>query len=493
MNSTAAFGAQAALLSRWRQLLGEGFFEPGLDETLPDVGEFRRRRVRAMLRPRTQDQVCAVVTLAAEFAGIIPLYPVSTGRNWGLGSRQPVTHDCAVLDLGRLDRVREVKRERGYAIVEPGVTQQELSRLLEGSPWMVNVTGSCADSSILGNALERGVGFTRQRTEDLLALEVVLASGEQVRVGSYWGAPGSAPSSFHYRHGVGPDLLPLFCQSNLGIVTAGVVALLPRPECLRVFQATIPETMLDQALEGLRKLHRDGLLNNVSKVYNATAMRAYGLGSGAGGFLFSGAYSGRRQIADAVAQAVLAELRGFARSEDVLAFDAENAGNTPGADLSLAGSFAGRPGACRSIRTMFGARGCDVDRSGAEGWLMFLPVVPFEPAALRRALSLSEAIAGREGLQRNATLNLLGPNGVDLVVSLRFPRTAEGIRRGHSALDQLHRAFREEGFFPYRADVDHQHADDLYGTGPYRDTLRELKRALDPQGIIAPGRYLPGP
>src|SRR5262249_28810096 len=105
--------------------------------------------------------------------------------------------------------------------------------------------------------------------------------------------------------------------------------------------------------------------------------------------------------------------------------------------------------------------------------------------------ALSEAIAAEEGVRRNATLNLLGPTAVDLVMSLRFPRTADGIRRGHTALDRLVRTFTAEGVFPYPADIHHQGAAELYGTGPYRDPLRELKQALDPQGIIAPGRYLP--
>ena len=39
-----------------------------------------------------------------------PLYPVSTGMNWGLGSRHPVRDDCVLVDLRRLDRIRELAR-----------------------------------------------------------------------------------------------------------------------------------------------------------------------------------------------------------------------------------------------------------------------------------------------------------------------------------------------------------------------------------------------
>jgi 4-cresol dehydrogenase (hydroxylating) len=487
--TTAA--ACSGLLNRWKQLLDDAaVFGPALDATLADVGEFRRRRVLALLRPHTPEQVRAVVAAAAECGGAVPLYPFSTGRNWGLGSRQPTADGCALLDLGRLRRVRQLDLERGYAIVEPGVTQRQLSRLLEGTSRMLNVTGSCADTSVLGNALDRGIGFARQRTGDLLALEVVLANGEQIRVGGFWHAPGDAPRTFHYRHGIGPDLLPLFCQSNLGVVTAGVVSLLPRPESVRVFQGRFPEAALDRTLELLRELHRDGLLNNVSKIYNAAAMETYGLGGGEG-YLFTGAFSGRSSIADAVTETVREEIRRAEPSAEVLAFDADEAERVPGADRFLADSFGGRTPACPGIERLFRTRGCDIDRAGAEGWLMFLPVVPFEPGAVRRALALSEAIARDEGLRRNATLNLLDASCVDMVMTLRFPRTADGIRRAHTAFDRLHRTFATEGFFLYRADIEHQDAEVLYGVGPYHDTLRKLKTPLDPQGIIAPGRYLP--
>src|SRR5262249_6325737 len=159
---------------------------------------------------------------------------------------------------------------------------------------------ACADTSVLGNALERGVGFSRQRTEDLLALEVVLAGGRQLRVGGFWDAPGQAPRTFHYRHGIGPDLLPVFCQSNLGVITAGVVALVPRPECMRVFRAAFSGPELDQALGLLQKFHRDGLLNNVSRVCNGIPREASGPGGAAGEYVFYGAFSGRKAVAERV-------------------------------------------------------------------------------------------------------------------------------------------------------------------------------------------------
>ncbi|HEX8868061.1 MAG TPA: hypothetical protein VF821_20545, partial [Lentzea sp.] len=48
----------------------------------PNTGMFRTRRLRGVVRPATVDEVRQVVTTP----GAGPLHPISTGRNWGLGS-----------------------------------------------------------------------------------------------------------------------------------------------------------------------------------------------------------------------------------------------------------------------------------------------------------------------------------------------------------------------------------------------------------------------
>lgn len=116
---------------------------------LRDVGEFAAREVRAVARPGTVEANASRRTL----------YPYSTGRNWGLGSRKPSRPTDALVDLRRLAAIRELDRVRGFAVIEPGVTQQALARALHDTDWTFNVTGSCADTSVLGNALERGVGI----------------------------------------------------------------------------------------------------------------------------------------------------------------------------------------------------------------------------------------------------------------------------------------------------------------------------------------------
>ena len=103
-----------------------------------ELSESVPRRIPAILYPATLVEVQQIVDEAR--ARGTPLYPVSTGMNWGLGSRHPVRDDCVLVDLRRLDRMREVDLAHGYAVIEAGVSQHALVQRLEGTAWMLNVT-----------------------------------------------------------------------------------------------------------------------------------------------------------------------------------------------------------------------------------------------------------------------------------------------------------------------------------------------------------------
>lgn len=203
---------------------------------------FRPRTITEVLRPATADEVVEIVR-----SGRRGLHPISTGYNWGLGSGLPVGDGATVLDLSGLDRVRALDLERGYAVVEPGVTQGALVELLRGTPRIFNLTTSSLRTSIIGNSLERGAGVHRARAEDLVGLEVVLADGRREHVG-WWPGTSAVPRP----HGLGPTLTHLFTQSSFAVVTAAVVRLLPRPEEVRVLPFTFAEDDLADAVDALR-------------------------------------------------------------------------------------------------------------------------------------------------------------------------------------------------------------------------------------------------
>src|SRR5450830_209900 len=162
----------------------------------------------------------------------IPLYPVSRGFNWGYGSASPVTDGCALVDLNGMHRILNADRislSNPVAVVEPGVTQGQLYDFLQNHcPELTfNVTGAARDTSLIGNALDRGVGYFGPRKDDLFGLEVVCGSGQTLKTG-FRRLGESSPLAHSHPFGMGPMLDGLFFQGNFGIVTSACFRLMPR-------------------------------------------------------------------------------------------------------------------------------------------------------------------------------------------------------------------------------------------------------------------------
>src|SRR4051794_29409523 len=111
-------------------------------------------RVAGILRPTGREQVRAAVRLANELG--VPLYPISTGKNWGYGSRVPTADQAFLLDLSRMNRIVDYDERLAYVTVEPGVTQRQLYEFLRAqrSQLWLDATGSSPDASLIGNTLE---------------------------------------------------------------------------------------------------------------------------------------------------------------------------------------------------------------------------------------------------------------------------------------------------------------------------------------------------
>src|SRR5438552_3472737 len=79
-----------------------------------------KRSIDGVLRPASVDEIRTILYIANVHD--IPLYPISTGNNWGYGAGIPPRDGNVIVDLGRLNRFHEVNTELAYAVVEPGVT-----------------------------------------------------------------------------------------------------------------------------------------------------------------------------------------------------------------------------------------------------------------------------------------------------------------------------------------------------------------------------------
>lgn len=244
-----------------------------------DVGNVtgRAQPVRAVYRPGSVAEVRELVRRAR--ADRVALYPVSRGLNWGYGSRSPVVADGAIVALSAMNRILnadQISATNPVAVIEPGVTQRQLYELLRTRcPELTfNVTGAGGDTSILGNALDRGVGYFGPRREDLFGLEVVCGSGAVIRTG-FRRLGESSPLAHSHPYGLGPMLDGLFSQGNFGIVTSACFRLLPRrPREVVVSLALRRESDLGPFIEELARLKREGLMGSVTHVGNQARTHA---------------------------------------------------------------------------------------------------------------------------------------------------------------------------------------------------------------------------
>jgi (+)-pinoresinol hydroxylase len=196
----------------------------------------------AVVAPGSVEEVQAVVRTANRYR--TPLFPISTGKNFAYGGPAPSMRGCIVVDLKRMNRILEVSDERNFALVEPGVSYFDLYRHIQERG--LNVWIDCANpgwGGPLGNSLDRGMGFTlsyyRDHAGAIHGLEVVLANGELMRTGL-----GAVPNSGcwqDHKYAFGPDPSGLFPQGNFGIVTKLGLRLMPAPEHYRSGIVTVPK------------------------------------------------------------------------------------------------------------------------------------------------------------------------------------------------------------------------------------------------------------
>ena len=202
------------------------------DAYSPFYDEKEDRVASAAVAPDRVEQVQAIVRTANKYK--IPLWTFSTGRNLGYGGSSPAYSGCVVVDLKRMNRILEVDDKVHYAVVEPGVSYFDLYRYIQEHK--LNVWIDPADpgwGSPMGNSLDRGGGRTpmREHWDAVCGLEVVLANGEILRTGM-----GAMPNSavwHQFKYGYGPYVDGIFSQSNYGIVTRMGVWLMPAPEAYR--------------------------------------------------------------------------------------------------------------------------------------------------------------------------------------------------------------------------------------------------------------------
>ena len=235
----------------------------------PAVGS---KKPQAFLYPSNSKEVKKLLELANKYKA--PLWIYSTGKNWGYLNTTN-NEDSVVVILSRMNRIIKVDDELAYAEIEPGVTYQQLNKYLKDNNYNLwtDSPGGPPTGSVIGNALDRGVGVTEYADHyaHLCGLEVMLPDGNTIHTGAL--SPTQHGASHFYKWGVGPIWEGMFSQSNYGVVIKAGIWLMRKPKDYALLSVGIEsDKKLTHAIDQVRELMLSGILPEVGRFSNDLAM-----------------------------------------------------------------------------------------------------------------------------------------------------------------------------------------------------------------------------
>ncbi len=216
-----------SLIARFAAIVGKRYALHDAEEVAPYLAEPRGLfpgRSRLVLRPGSVDEVSRVLALASETG--TPIVP--QGGNTGLvGGQMPDQSGReVVLSLSRLNRIREIDIASNTMIAEAGVVLEAAQQAADAAdrlfPLSLASQGSCQiGGNLSSNAGGTGVLAYGNARELCLGVEVVLPTGEVLD-----------DLRKLRKDNTGYDLKNLFigAEGTLGVITAAVLKLFPRPK-----------------------------------------------------------------------------------------------------------------------------------------------------------------------------------------------------------------------------------------------------------------------
>ena len=492
------------------------------------------QKVTAILRPATREEVQHCVRIANKYNA--PVYVISSGFNWGYGSRVPVEDGCAIIDLRRMNRILDFSEELAYITVEPGVTQRQVIEFLKQnkSRLWIDATGSTPESSLIGNTMERGFGHTPygDHFANSCALQVILPDGTCAETG--FARFANAKAAPVYRWGVGPTLDGLFSQSNFGIVTRMTVWLMPAPDYFQAFFFRCDEdSSLEQIIDALRPLRLNNTIRSASHIGNdykvISSLQQYpweetggqtplqpeilkhfrkrmnfGAWNGSGGL-----YGTKAQVAEGrrlVKSALSGKVNKLQFLDDRLISIASRFAKPyqliTNWDLSrtiefvkpVFGLMKGIPTDKPLASTYWRKRGSipadmDPDRDGC-GLLWCAPVAPVVGREVRAVTRIATDLLLKHGFEPMISITLITERAVACVITIAYDRAVPGEdEKAMACYRDLLRGLWSAGYYSYRLGI--QSMQEMSGDNGFNRLLQSLKQTLDPNDILSPGRYQP--
>ena len=489
-------------LAEWRSTIGSNHVVTDPKNLMAaQTATFKTsQQIPALIRPGNRVEVQECLRIANKYKTSV--YPISRGKNWGYGSGVPVLDGCVVMELTRMNRIVDFDEKLAYVTVEPGVTFRQLNAFLnrKKSKLVIAYTGSTLDSSIIGNAVERGVGIGPKgdRFAHVCGFEVVLPAGDCIHTG--FESFRKAKAARIGRWGIGPHLDGMFTQSNLGVITKMTAWLSPLPKYLQALHFQLNDNRrLGAVIDTLQRLSLEGLLQptfNMWNVYRSlsafrqypwmeanertplpktfvrAAKRQFGAWNG-NVWLHSHGKEHGQVMRKVIREAMKAKV-------DKLSFHHIKKLPLDLEDRKIWQTY--------WRKRMPPANGPDPDRDLC-GVIWCSPAVPFRGKEVRVVLKMLHKIMNSFRFEPNFGLLCVSARLIYVTASILFDREAPG--EDERALKCYHEMFKElmrEGYIPYRLGI--QSMSSFQGMrDDSGNLLRKIKSVLDPNHILAPGRY----
>ncbi|KAM3524248.1 hypothetical protein NHJ13051_004632 [Beauveria bassiana] len=467
--------------------------------------------------PKDVAGVQDIMRLANEME--LPVWPFSMGRNLGYGGAAPRVSGSIGLDMGKhMNKVLKVDADSAYALVEPGVSFFNLHQYLVDHGLRDKVWADCPDlggGSVIGNTIERGIGYTPYGDHWMMhcGLEVVLPDGSLIRTGMgalpnpkadknappHEQEPNECWQLFNY--GFGPHLDGIFSQSNMGIVTKMGVWLMPNPGGSQTYMITFPrDDDLNRIIEIMRPLRVSMVLQNVPKLDNILVSAAMeGTRS---------SYTSSKELLTDVELDAIAEKLGLGRwnfygciygppeVREILWKVIKGAfSQIPGAQFyfpedrphdkalqTRKNTFVGIPSITELDWVSWLPNG---------GHLFFAPIAKLTGDDAEAQYELTRRRSEEFGFDFLGAF-LVGVREIHHIVCIIFDREDPEMRtRAHKLIKVLIQEAADRGWGEYRAHL--ALMDQVAGTynfnnGAHMKLSEKIKDALDPKGILSPGK-----
>ncbi|HWO95256.1 MAG TPA: FAD-binding oxidoreductase [Bacillus sp. (in: firmicutes)] len=416
--------------------------------------------------PQETSEVSACVKLANEYQ--IPLYPRGAGTGQ-TGGAVPVNGGI-VMDLSKMNRILEIDHQNMQVIVEPGVVQADLNNALKkynlrfppdpGSAKMCTVGGMVSNNSSGLRAVKYGV--TRHY---VLGLEIVLPTGDVIVTGGEKSKALKSVSGYDLAH------LMIGAEGTLGIVTRLRLKILPLPVSRGIVLASFKK--LEDAGKAVNATFRSGIQPSAIEIMDVNCTKAANL--------------------------MKPELNLPVDNEAVLIFEVDGSKEEVTAQVHRLKEvvneyteyvkFSDEPGECQELWEARQIVGAAVGLLNPGGFRVYggedicVPISRL-PEALRGIHNIADSygiICGIYGHVGDGNLHT-GP-----VIKLNNQIEVENVQKmiddiHHMAIEMEGTTTAEHGVGIVRAKyMEKEH-------GPALELMRTIKKAIDPNNILNPGK-----